>query len=178
MSKTLIHCALLSEAQSFINFLKLKQNSKIENIPNGLKIFEDEKGETLLVVSGIGREKTLTSLNFVYDNYTIKKAINVGIAGCSDNSISIGTLFCTNRFLLGINFASLTTVDCVLNNDENLETILVDMEAKYFLEVSSNRCDELYVFKVVSDYLDIEIPKKSFVISLIQNVYPKIKNFI
>lgn len=178
MSKTLIHCALLSEAQTFINFLKLIQNNNIQNLPIGTKIYEDKDEKILLLVSGIGKEKTIESLEFVYNNYNITKAINIGIAGCSDSSIKIGTLFCTNKLLKEINFASITTVDKPLETDEDLETLLVDMEAKYFLEISKKYCDNYFIFKVVSDHLDIEIPKKSFVISLIQNVYPKIKIYL
>jgi len=178
MSKILIHCALLSEAQTFINFLKLKQNNSVQNLPDGVKIFEDINGEYLLVVSGIGRDKTVKALDFIYKKFTIKKALNIGIVGCSDFSVKIGTLFCTNKFLYQVNYGSLTTVDTPLESDENLETLLVDMEAKYFLELSKGNCDDLYVFKIVSDYLDAQIPNKSFIISLIQNVYPKIKKYL
>ncbi len=76
------------------------------------------------------------SLDFIYTNYKINKAINIGIAGCSDSSIKIGTLFTTNRLLPNINFASITTVDRPLESDEDLETLLVDMESWYFQEIS------------------------------------------
>ncbi|WP_321314124.1 nucleoside phosphorylase [Halarcobacter sp.] len=168
MSKTFIHTALLAEAQPLINFLKLKQDNSVQNLPKNCKLFKDEDEKYLLIVSGIGKENCLNSLEYVYKNFKISKAINIGIAGCSDSSIKIGTLFCTNRLLPNINFAPITTVDEPLENDENLETLLVDMEAKYFLETSKKYCDEVYCFKVVSDYLEIEIPKKSFVIELIE----------
>jgi len=178
MSKTLIYTALLSEAQSLINFLKLKQDNSVQNIPNGNKLYSDEDDKYLLIVSGIGKNNCLKSLNFIYENFEIKKAINIGIAGCSDGSVKIGTLFCTNKLLFGINFASITTVDTPLETDENLETLLVDMEAKYFEQISKKYCDDIYTFKGVSDYLEIKIPEESFVIDLIQNSLDKWKKYL
>jgi nucleoside phosphorylase len=178
MSKTLIYTALLPEAQPLINFLKLIQDTSVQNLPNGAKLFKDKDDKYLLIVSGIGKNNCEKSLDFVYKNYDIEKAINIGIAGCSDSSVKIGTFFCTNRLLFGINFASLTTVDEALESDENLETLLVDMEAKYFCEVSKKYCKDIFVFKVVSDYLEIQIPKKTFVIELIENCKDKWKRYI
>ncbi len=178
MSKTFIYTALLPEAQPLINFLKLKQDTSIQNLPNGNKLFIDEYDKYLLIVSGIGKENTLNSLQFIYKNYKIDKAINIGIAGCCDSSIKIGSFFCTNRLLPNINFAPITTVDKPLDSDENLETLLVDMEAKYFLEFSKKYCKDIYVFKIVSDYLDLQIPKKSFVIELIENSKEKWKKYL
>ncbi|WP_320036033.1 nucleoside phosphorylase [Halarcobacter sp.] len=178
MSKTFIHTALLSEAQALINSLKLKQDNSVQNLPKNSKLFKDEDEKYLLIVSGMGKENCINSLEYVYENYKISKAINIGIAGCSDSSVKIGTLFCTNRLLPNINFAPITTVDEPLEDDENLETLLVDMEAKYFLETSKKYCDNLFCFKVVSDYLEIEIPKKSFVIELIEKTKQSWKKYL
>lgn len=177
MTKTLIHTALLTEAQPLINFLKLKQNISL-NLPNGNKIFFDDNENYILIVSGIGKENTIKSLNFVFENFKISKAINIGIAGCSDASIKIGTIFCTNKLLPNINFAPITTVDTPLESDEDLETLLVDMEAKYFLEYCKEKVNDIYCFKIVSDHLDIQIPKKSFVIELIEKTKDKWKKYL
>lgn len=178
MSKTLIYCALLPEAQALINFLKLKQETEVQNLPIGNKLYSDEDNKYLLIVSGIGKKNCINSLEYIYKNHKIKKAISIGIAGCSDSSIKIGTLFTTNRLIPNINFASITTVDTPLESDEELETLLVDMESWYFQEFSKKYCDDVYSFKVVSDYLDIEIPKKAFVIELIQNSLPLWKKYL
>ncbi len=178
MSKTLIHCALLSEAQSVINFLKLAQDNSVQNLPSRAKLFVDKDNKYLLIVSGIGKENTEESLKFIFENFEIQKAINLGIVGCSDSSIKVGTLFCTNRLLPNINFAPITTVDKPLQSDENLQTLLVDMESNYFNKIAKNYCKELFIFKVVSDYLDIEIPKKSFVIEIIQKSLPIWKRYL
>lgn len=178
MTKTLIHTALLPEAQALINFLKLKQETNDQNLPNGNKLFIDENEKYLLIVSGTGKENCQKSLEFIFENYKIEKAINIGIAGCGDSKIKVGTLFCTNRLLPNINFAPITTVDEPLESDENLETLLVDMEAKYFLELSKKYCKNNYCFKVVSDHLDIEIPKESFIIELIQSSLESWKKYL
>lgn len=161
-SKVLIHSALQAEAQYLINYYKLKQDNSVQKF----KIFSNDK--IILIVSGMGKEKTTFALEYIFNNFKINKAINIGIAGCCDSSIKIGTLFCTNRLLKDINFAAITCVDEPLDSDENLETLLVDMESFYFKEVSSKFVSDIYIFKVVSDYLDTTIPKKSFVIELIQ----------
>lgn len=170
--KVLIHSALQPEAQYLINFYKLKQDSSVQNF----KLFFNDN--IILLVSGMGKNNTIDSLNFVFEHYQISKAINIGIAGCCDESIKLGTLFCTNRLLPNINFASITTVDTPLESDENLETLLVDMESLYFKETCLKYIKDIYVFKVVSDYLDIAIPKKSFVIDLIQKSFKSWEKYI
>ncbi len=176
MQKTLIHCALLSEAQAIIELLKLQREVSIQDLPKGVKLFISEN--YLLIVSSIGKDNTKNALEFVFQNYAIKKAINIGIAGCCDSSIKIGTLFSTNRLLPHINFASITTVDEPLDSDENLQTLLVDMEAKYFKTLASKYCDDIYIFKIVSDYLDCSIPKKAFVIEIVRNSLPLLRKYL
>ncbi len=176
MQKTLIHCALLSEAQAIIELLKLQRDTSVQDLPRGTRFFISE--EYLLIVSGIGKDNTKNALEFIFKNYAIKKAINIGIAGCCDSSIKIGTLFCTNRLLPNINFAPITTVDEPLDSDERLQTLLVDMEAKYFKELASKYCGDIYIFKIVSDYLELEIPKKAFVIELVRNSLPLLRKYL
>lgn len=170
--KILIHTALQPEAQYLINFYKLEQDISILNF----KLFYNDN--ILLIVSGMGKTNTIDSLEYVFENYNITKAINVGIVGCCDESIKIGTLFCTNKLLPNVNFASITTVDEPLESDENLQTLLVDMESSHFKETCLKYIKDVYVFKVVSDYLDVTIPKKSFVIELIQNSFKSWRKYI
>lgn len=176
MSKILIHTALLSEAQAIINFLKLKQDNSAQNLPNNSKLYSDDK--TLLIVSGMGKSNTIDALMYMFKHYEISKAINIGIAGCGDSSIKIGTLFCTNKLFPNINFAPITTVDEPLDSDEDLQTLLVDMEAKYFLQVAKEYIKDITILKVVSDHLDTQIPKKAFVIELVQNSLPQWKKLL
>ena len=55
----LIHTALLCEAQTFIEEYKLK---KINS-----KIYRNDK--VILLISGIGKENTISSLDYMFLNY-------------------------------------------------------------------------------------------------------------
>ncbi len=64
MSKTLIYCALLPEAQSLIDFLKLKQDTNVQDLPIGNRLYIDKDEKYLLIVSGIGKENTKKIFRF------------------------------------------------------------------------------------------------------------------
>lgn len=157
--KTLIHTALYPEAKPLIHYFNLIQNKTYEP----LKIFENDT--YILVVSGIGQEKTNEVLPFIFEQFEINKAVNIGIAGCKDESIKLGTLFCTNHQLPNIQTTTLTTVNSPLEDASKLTTQLVDMEAQSFLENARKNLEEenIFVFKIVSDYLSKKIPDKNFV---------------
>jgi nucleoside phosphorylase len=161
---TLIHTALLCEAQAVIEKYKLKLVQK------NPRIYTNEK--IVLLVGGIGKENSLKNLEEIFKNYKISKALNIGIAGCSDTNISIGSLFCTNHNLPNIDHLPLQTVDTPkVQQDEYHPSTLYDMEGSYFLDVAKSYLNEkdIFIFKVVSDYLDDTIPPKDFVKKLIQN---------
>lgn len=170
--KVYIHTALLCEAQFIIDKLRLTQDKSFTNF----KLFKND--DIILTVSGIGKDNTIKCIEELSKQFIFEKAINYGIAGCCDGSVKIGTLFCTNKLLPNINFGSITTVDTPLEDDEGLESLLVDMEAKYFKDEISKICKNIFIFKVVSDYLDTTIPKKSFVIELTKNCFDKWKLYI
>lgn len=171
-NKTLIHSALLCECQCLIDFFKLKQDKSC----SAFKLYHNET--IVLVVSGIGKENTINALRFAFEHFAIKKAINIGIAGCKDKAIKIGTLFCTNKHIENLHFTTLTTIDKPLDEKDNLKTTLVDMEAFYFEEYCKQYCENITVLKVVSDYLDTNIPKKSFIIDLMRKSFNQWKNLI
>ncbi|MEA3315361.1 MAG: hypothetical protein U9Q30_05865 [Campylobacterota bacterium] len=169
----LIHTALLCEAQIFIEKLKLK---KTNSTP---KIYSDDK--YIVLISGVGEENTKKSLEYIFKNYTILEAMNIGIAGSSDKDIKIGTLFCTNQKLDNINYLPITTVDkpIISNKDFNTkDNMLYDMEAKYFLEISFKYLDNknIFVFKAVSDYLNGMSLSKDEIKNMISNNYKKVIN--
>ncbi len=166
-SYTLIHSALLCEAQTLINFLKLKQDNSVKNLPKKSKLYSNET--TILIVSGMGKEHTISALTFIFSQYKINKAFNIGIAGSCDKSIKIGELFCTNKELENIKKKSISCVNTVCTDTSKIKTTLVDMESDYFISICKKNIEEFYVFKVVSDYCEAKIPSKSFVIALIQN---------
>ena len=169
----LIHTALLCEAQTFIEVLKLK---KTNSIP---KIYSNEK--YIVLIGGVGKENTINSLEYILKKYKISKAVNIGVAGTSNKSIQIGELFCSNKKLKDIKFLPLKTVDKPQEKGDIDNNYLYDMEGKYFLEICCNYLDEndILIFKVVSDYLCLDILPKDFIKSLIKDISPKIiNNFI
>jgi hypothetical protein len=169
---TLIHTALLSEAQTFIEKYKLQ---KVNSQP---KIYANEN--IVVLIGGIGKENTYSSLAYTFENYAITKALNIGIAGCGDTTIEIGELFCTNRKLEDIEFLSCETVDSAQLPSNVTPNTLYDMEASYFLEIVKKHLDEkdIYVFKIVSDHLDSTIPKKDFVKKLINDKFTQISKYL
>jgi purine-nucleoside phosphorylase len=168
--RTLIHCALLAEAKPIIGTLKLEKTSQ--------NTYENE--DILLLVSGIGFEKTQQSLEEVFATYTFKKAINFGIAGCSDDSIKLGTLFCTNKHLEDMPFTSLQSFKKPVTCKENVTTTLVDMEAAIFEDMAKKylHVKDIFVLKVVSDYLSSSIPTKEFVTNLVQKNLKKVLKYV
>ncbi len=169
----LIHTALQSEAQYLIEYYKLKKKD-LE-----YKAFSNE--HILLLVGGMGKENTISSLSSIFDTFDIKKAINIGITGCSDNSIEIGELFCTNQQLEDIKFMNLQTVDTPQLPTSHLPlNTLYDMEAKYFEDICLIYLEkkDIYIFKVVSDYLDNSIPSKEFVKQLIKKNIKSLEKWI
>ena len=153
----LIHTALLCEAQSFIEHFKLK---KTNSMP---KIYQNDN--ILICISGVGAQNTHFTLEYIYANYSIQKAFNIGIAGCNDPSISIGSLYCTNHTLREMDSLPLVTSDTVVTKSEQKATTLYDMEAKYFLEISQQHLesDSIFIFKIVSDHLDKTVLPKDLI---------------
>lgn len=171
MSKILIHTTSITEAQPIINFFNLE---KLENPQNNIY----SNNEILLIVSGISKEKILDSLNYIFNNYDISKAFDLSIASCSDGSIALGTLFCTNRFINGVNFANITTVEEPLETDEELETLLVDKQASFFKDTCKENIKDFYILKIVSDYFDEKEPLEEEIFKLINDSILKWKNLI
>lgn len=172
MSKILIHTTSTIEAKAIVDFFDLKKlNDPAENI-----IYSNE--DILLVVSGASKDKILDTLNYIFTNFQISKAFDLSIASCSDGSIELGTLFCTNKLIFGLNFANITTVEQELETDENLETLLVDKQASHFKDICKENIKDFYILKVVSDYFDNEEPKEEKIFELINNSILKWKNLL
>jgi len=171
----LIYTALLCEAQTFIEKLKLK---KISSTP---KIYADDN--YIICIGGVAQKNTKNSLNYIFQNYNIDKAINIGIAGCGDTTIKIGELFCTNRVLDKIPHKKLITSNTpvVKNSTRSLKHLeLYDMEGRYFEDICSDHLEKenIYIFKIVSDHLQNTKLSKDFVKSLIFNNLNTLLNFV
>ncbi|MEA2049687.1 MAG: hypothetical protein U9O56_03000 [Campylobacterota bacterium] len=162
----LIHCALLCEAQIFIESLKLK---KTNSFP---KIYSNDK--YIALVSGVGKENTINGLNYIFNKYTIQKALNIGIAGSADTSINIGEIFSINHNIKNIKSIKLSTVDKI-ELSSNKKDRVYDMEGNYFLEYCQNKLEQnnIYIIKIVSDHLEDKILSKEFIKQLI-NKHKKI----
>ncbi len=157
----LIHTALFSEAKPLINHFNLKQ---FDTKP--YKIFKNK--DIILIVSGIGKDNTIDALNLVLNKYQFDKVFNIGTAGCSNQTITIGELFCTNQKLDEIKYYKLETVQLAKNIIEQ-DDCLYDMEAKYFIEICEKYLPKksIFVLKIVSDYCDDKILSKDIVYNLI-----------
>ncbi|MDX1809511.1 MAG: nucleoside phosphorylase [Sulfurospirillaceae bacterium] len=118
----------------------------------------------MLAILGMGAKNTL-KLDEVLQDHDIKRAINIGIAGCKNRSIEIGSLFCTTHELGFIKKESLGCHDKAINDMDFIETTLVDMESDIFLKITQKYLNkqDIYILKVVSDHLDTKIPEKEFV---------------
>lgn len=149
----------MCEAQPIVEFLKLKKLDK--------NLFGD--GRFWVFVGGVG-EKLSGNLEKLLAHHQFDKIVNIGIAGVNHKSVEIGTLFCVNH-KIGIEMATLQTVSKpqTLGDSPN-ELTLFDMEGEHFWSVANKYFDpsKIFVFKIVSDYLDSKILEKSFVSALVK----------
>jgi purine nucleoside permease len=159
--KTLIHTAFFAEAKPIIEHLKLQCTQS-----KPYKMYQ--RDDIVLIVSGMGAKNTL-HVRDIFETYEIKKAINIGIAGCVNTSIEIGSLVCTTHQFDAMLFETISSVDTPCEDKDNLTTTLVDMESETFLHASKEflHVEDIYIFKIVSDHLDSTIPKKEFVWEII-----------
>ncbi|MCK5736572.1 MAG: hypothetical protein KAH21_08845, partial [Spirochaetaceae bacterium] len=169
-SEILIHTALYSEAKPIIAHFSLRQ---YETRP--FKIFRGTApggGQLNLIVSGLGKLNCRNALIHYYNGHKtgrIKIALNIGMAGCNNDDIPVGSVFCTHGEIPGIPILPLQTVDKPAVHLNYEGSCLVDMEADYFLETSKAyvSAGKLYVVKVVSDYLEDTIKPSGDIFRLI-----------
>ncbi|MDR1615354.1 MAG: nucleoside phosphorylase [Campylobacteraceae bacterium] len=160
--KTLIHTALTAEAKPITGYFRLKC---ICRRPFNIYI----KDDIALIVSGVGAQKSKEALKYALERFSPQKAINIGIAGCCDKNIKIGSLFCTTHKNLTVPYASLCTLTKPATNMQGISSLLVDMESEAFLEIMDM---ERYIFKIVSDYLEDRNFSKAEVGALLQKSIP------
>jgi len=165
--KLLIHIALPIEAKAMRKYLNLDQIN-----PN---TYADE--DILLAISGMGAENTRRALEPLFDVYSFERALNFGMTGCKDEAFDIGTLACVTHALDKIPKMNLTCVAQPMEDLRELPATLVDMESTAFRDICTLhvKSENIYIFKVISDYGAGEIPTKSFVQDLLS---PRIKTVI
>lgn len=150
----------MCEAQPIVEFLKLKKLDK--------NLFGNDR--FWVFVGGVGKKMSDNSEKLLA-HHQFDKIVNIGTAGVNHKSVEIGTLFCVNRLIDGIETAILQTVSKPQTlSDSPHELTLFDMEGEYFLSVANKYFDpsKILVFKIVSDYLDSKILEKSFVSALVK----------
>jgi nucleoside phosphorylase len=159
---TLLYFALGAEAQIFIEKLKAK---KISSNP---KIFLSNR--YVLAIGGVGKGRLESTLQRVFEEFSISKCVNIGIAGVNSSDILVGRLFCVYPKME----IALITKDIPTTKTDVKKETLFDMEGKYFYDFCKDRVDEVYIFKVVSDHLDSKILSKEFVKKLIHKNFNSI----
>ena len=170
--KVLIHSAFDSEARALIEYFKLPCIQK-----KPYKIYANS--DIIIAILGMGAKNT-QRLHEIFQQHKIQKAINLGIAGCSDQKVPIGALFCTNHNLGFIEQASLSSHQSAVDESVRLTSTLVDMESATFLKITQQYLDpnQIYILKVVSDYLDTTIPKQEFVWKIMKKNLSAIVNVV
>jgi len=190
----LIHTALYHEAAPIIRALNLRQ---YETRP--YRVFRGAR--VLLVISGVGMANSRNALEGVLTANRFTRAINIGLAGCTNPRIPIGTLIHAYVRVPGRLGALATNLDAVrdkgilrfitldapyskLDQQEAYpahspveDTGIVDMEAAAFVEsVSAHlKNHRIHVLKVISDHLDDSIPSSSRIQRLIDATLPQWK---
>ncbi|MDZ7817848.1 MAG: hypothetical protein U5K55_04160 [Aliarcobacter sp.] len=65
-----------------------------------------------------------------------------------------------------------------LDSDENLETLLVDKQARFFSQICKENIKDFYILKIVSDYFDEVEPTNEKIFELINSSISKWKKLI
>lgn len=161
----LLHTALACEAKPLIKKFNLIQYNKFD----GFKLYKSS--DKLLLISGIGKTNTIDKLSFVFENFKIDRAVNTGICGCKNIDIEIGKLYSVLHKYNTIEINTIETFDKPCEDKTLLNSNLVDMEYKYFYEISKKYLNDENIesFKIVSDHLDKKIPNKKFVEEIMDN---------
>jgi hypothetical protein len=171
--------ALKAEAQALIEFYSLTCTQKTPLVYKNDNI--------TLIVAGIcldGMDMFWTLTDIFQNISKFSKVINVGICGCDNKDVNVGTLFSTNKKLDGIDFAKCITKDTAVvqkNTDDDAENfVLYDMEQSYFLEIMDCffKKDDIFVFKIVSDHLEGDDISKDEAKGLILSSISKWEKFI
>jgi succinylglutamate desuccinylase len=163
-------CAHKGEARVYIQKLKLSQIDA--------NIYANK--DTVLTVTAMGKE-SVDKLRETFRRYppSIDSVfINFGIAGCSDENIPKGTVFCvgtlhyndeTITLKNGVQCRSFTAVQ-----SQKFDGFLCDMESFFLVKAALKhiKIENIYVYKVVSDHLkDAKIPTKQELNNWIEKVY-------
>jgi len=180
-----IFCAFEAEARAVIDAYGLKKK-----IADPWTIFASKEIE--LVISGMGQENAKKAAQYLLSTYTIKEKdllLNIGICAAQDD-YTIGELLeiehlhhGNKAFHLRPQPSTIKKVSCFSVNkaqSRHLATDIAEMEAFGLYETLKDHFQpyKISFLKIVSDNFQPFIPKKSFVIGLIQAHIKEIKKHI
>jgi len=163
-------CAHKGEARVYIQKLKLSQVDA--------NIYANN--DTVLTVTAM-EKASVDKLRETFRRYPPSNHsifINFGIAGCSDESVKTGTVFCIGTLCYedetiplknGVPCRSFSAVQT-----QKFDGFLCDMESFFLVKEALKHIkkENIYVYKVVSDHLkDAKIPTKGLLNSWIEKVF-------
>ena len=171
--------ALFSEAEALIAYYKLK---KVKN--NIFLIFANN--DIFLIISGIGKINAAIATTYACTTNKIDKIYNIGICGSNDQDKHIGSLhpiktiveYDTNKkFIISDKGETVYCVSKPVNKINTFKKILVDMESVGFYNASKKfiQKENIYILKIISDFLDTSILPKKAVYDLVKKNIKNIK---
>lgn len=169
------------EAEPFIKKLNLKKDINHTKF----QVFKNDK--VTLLICGVGKIKSAIALTYLLSKSTLSSAdllINIGICGCRDTTIPLGSLFLCNKiidndtkhtfypdilFKHNFNESSIETTSLLNKNPKYFSSKLIDMESSSIYEAASTflQPHQIMFIKIVSDYLDTTTVTKDFISKLI-----------
>ena len=184
--------ALMEEAKPIRDRLKLKRQS----LPGKLSFYTD--GAISLLITGIGRAMASIQLARLLQQHADNPylhIINLGIAGCENPTVPLGTTCLVNKItehstsriyitdrLYPTTFpeTELVTVDQPKANRTTNDPILYDMEASGIFQAATQfvTADRIHFIKVVSDHLDGKFPTKAKIHNLVQDNLDPILEYV
>lgn len=176
------------EAQPFINKLHLKKDLTCTKF----QIFKNT--EITLLISGVGKIKSVVALTYLLSKTDISPEdllINIGICGCKDKTVALGSIFLCNKiidndtkhtfypdiiFKHNFNESSIETTSLLDNNPKKFSGNLIDMESSGIYEAASTflQPHQIFFIKIVSDHLNTSKITKDNISKLISNSSNKI----
>ncbi len=179
--KSLFVTALMEEARPFIGLLGLKKMQ----VPGNLGLYA--RGTTRLLITGIGRIQAAINLTRLLQqdlHEPYAHIINVGICGCGNLTLPLGTACLVNKITEGATGrvfipdrlytscfpeTALVTVDLPKINRAGNDPTLYDMESSGLFQAATQflTADRIHFIKVVSDYLDGRFPSKANIQELV-----------
>ncbi len=178
-----IVCAIFSEAKALIEFYGLKLTAK-----KPFNIFEND--DIALIISNIGKINAAVATAYIAALKKPDKIINIGICASVGKNRQIGSLY-KIRSVIETSSGKKAVVSnegevlyCfdkpVENKNKPKENILIDMESYGFYAAASKfvKKENIKIYKIISDYLEISHIDSKFVYTLMKNNLTKFEEIV